>query len=103
MRASSSGFWENAWYALTFLAATLSASRVLRPTWALHLMALGACLAGVWALFEAYGVDPLRLVDADARVGINVQATLGTSELCGGVSGGGARLLGELGACYWRG
>ena len=68
---------ENAWYALTFLAATLTASRVLRPSWALHLMALGACLAGGWALLEAYGVDPLRLVDPDARVGINVQATMG--------------------------
>ena len=68
---------ENAWYALTFLAATLTASRVLRPSWALHLMALGACLAGGWALFEAYGVDPLRLIEPDARVGINVQATMG--------------------------
>lgn len=68
---------ENAWYALTLLAATLSASRVLRPAWALHLLASGACLAGGWALLEAYGVDPLRLVDPDARVGINVQATMG--------------------------
>jgi len=68
---------ENAWYALTFLAAALTASRVLRPTWALHLMALGACLAGGWALLEAYGVDPLKLIDPSARVGINVQATMG--------------------------
>ena len=68
---------ENAWYALTLLAATLTASRVLRPTWALHLMASGACLAGGWTLLEAYGIDPLRLVDADARVGINLQATMG--------------------------
>ncbi len=68
---------ENAWYALTFLAATLTASRVLRPTWALHLLALGACIAGGWVLLEAYGVDPLRLIDPDARVGINVQATMG--------------------------
>ncbi len=68
---------ENSWYALTLLAATLTASRVLRPAWALHLLALGACLAGSWALLEAYGVDPLRLIDPDARVGINVQATMG--------------------------
>lgn len=68
---------ENAWYALTFLAAVLSASRVLALSWVYHLAALGACLAGVWALLEAYGVDPLRLIDPDARVGINVQATMG--------------------------
>jgi O-antigen ligase len=68
---------ENAWYALTFIAAALSASGRLRPTWALHLLALGACLAGAWALLEAYGIDPLRLVDPDARVGINVQAKMG--------------------------
>ena len=68
---------ENAWYALTLLAAVLSASRVLRLSWVYHLLALGACLAGGWALLEAYGVDPLRLVDPSARVGNNVQATMG--------------------------
>lgn len=68
---------ETSWYALTLLAAALMASRVLRPGWALHVMALGACLAGGWATLEAYGVDPLRLVDPNARVGINVQATMG--------------------------
>lgn len=68
---------ENAWYALTFIAAVLTAGRKLQLSWALHLLALGACLAGGWALLEAYGIDPLRLIDPDARVGINVQATLG--------------------------
>ena len=68
---------ENAWYLLTLLAAVLSASRVVRASWVLHLLALGACLAGGWALLEAYGVDPLRLIDPDARVGINVLATMG--------------------------
>ena len=68
---------ENAWYALTLLAAVLSASRVLRLSWVYHLLALGACLAGGWALLEAYGIDPLRLIDPSARVGNNVQATMG--------------------------
>ncbi len=68
---------ENAWYALTLLAAVLSSSRVLKLTWIYHLLALGACLAGAWALLEAYGLDPLRLVDPSARVGNNVQATMG--------------------------
>ena len=68
---------ESAWYALTLLAAVLSSSRVLRLTWVYHLLALGACLAGGWALLEAYGVDPLRLIDPSARVGNNVQATMG--------------------------
>ena len=68
---------ESAWYALTLLTAVLSASRVLKLSWIYHLLALGACLAGLWALLEAYGVDPLRLIDPAARVGNNVQATMG--------------------------
>ena len=68
---------ENAWYALTLLAAVLSASRVVKLSWVYHLVALGACLAGLWALLEAYGIDPLKLIDANARVGNNVQATMG--------------------------
>ncbi len=68
---------ENAWYALTLLTAVLSASRTVKLSWIYHLVVLGACLAGLWALLEAYGVDPLRLIDPDARVGINVQATMG--------------------------
>lgn len=71
------GLLETAWYALTFLAAGVLSSRVLRPELPLHLMALGATAAGGWALLEAYGVDPMRLIDENARVGINVQATLG--------------------------
>ncbi len=68
---------ENAWYALTLIAAALSASRLLKLSWIYHLVALGASLAGLWALLEAYGVTPLRLIDPTARVGNNVQATMG--------------------------
>lgn len=68
---------ESAWYALTLLAAGLSASRVVRHSWTLHLMAAGACLAGGWALLEAYGIDPLRLIDDNAQIGNNLNATMG--------------------------
>ena len=68
---------ESAWYALTLLAAVLSSSRVLKLTWVFHLVMIGACLAGGWALLEAYGVDPLRLIDPSAQIGNNVQATMG--------------------------
>lgn len=68
---------EVAWYALTFLTAGLGASRVLKLSWILHLMALGASLTGGWALLEAYGINPLRLIDANASIGNNLNATMG--------------------------
>jgi O-antigen ligase len=68
---------ETAWYALTFIGAGMVASRVLPPEVPLHLMALGACSAGLWTLLEAYGIDPMRLVDPQSQVGINLQATMG--------------------------
>jgi hypothetical protein len=71
------GLLESAWYALTVLAAGVLSSQVLRPALPLHLMALGGGAAGLWALAEAYGLHPMRLVDDSAQVGVNVQATLG--------------------------
>ncbi len=68
---------EVAWYALAFLAAGLSQSRVLKLSWVLHLMALGAALTGGWALLEAYGVNPLNLIDPSATIGNNLNATMG--------------------------
>ncbi|ADI14108.1 O-antigen polymerase [Truepera radiovictrix DSM 17093] len=71
------GLLESAWYALAVLAAGVFSSRALKPALPLHLLAAGALAAGLWALAEAYGVHPMRLFDDTARVGINVQATLG--------------------------
>lgn len=68
---------EDLWYLLTFATATLVGMRLVRLTWIFHLMALGACLAGLWALLESYGLDPMQSFDSEAKVGVLVQGTMG--------------------------